>query len=102
MTTASRTARVLLIADDASAGDPYRGALEVGGYDVRQAASFVDVLDSPMPDPDVVVLFDLAVFAYPGHASLVVRIPYQMTPDEVVAEVHRRIAVRATLQAASA
>jgi len=98
-TTSSRTARVLLIADDPSAGDPYRGALEVGGYDVQQAESFVDVLDSPMSNPDVVVLFDLAVFAYPGQTALVVRIPYQMTPDELVVEVHRRVALKATLLA---
>ena len=63
MTTATSTARVLLIADDPSAGDPYRGALEVGGYDVKQAESFVDVHNSAMPDADVVVLCDLAVFA---------------------------------------
>ena len=102
MNTTSSTARVLLIADDPSAGDPYRGALEVGGYDVEQAESFVDVRDSPMPDPDVVVLCDLAVFASPGPSALVVRIPYQMTPDELVTEVHRRVAHRATLRAASA
>jgi DNA-binding response OmpR family regulator len=97
--TASSSAHVLLIADDASAGDPYRGALEVGGYHVEQAASFVDVLDSAMPDPDVVVLYDLGVFAYPGQEALVVRISHQMTPDELVTEVHRRVALRATLQA---
>ena len=102
MNPASSTARVLLIADDPSAGDPYRGALEVGGYDVQQAASFVDVLDSAMPDPDVVVLYDLAMFAYPGQAALVVRIPHHMTPDELVTEVHRRVALRATLHATSA
>jgi DNA-binding NtrC family response regulator len=97
--TATSTARVLLIADDRSAGDPYRGALEVGGYDVKQAESFADVLGSVMPDPDVVVLYDLAMFAYPGQEALVVRIPHQMTPDELVTEVHRRIALRATLHA---
>jgi DNA-binding NtrC family response regulator len=102
VTTAGRTARVLLIADDRSAGDPYRGALEVEGYDVRQAESFVDVLDISMPDPDVVVLCDLAVFAYPGQTALVVRIPHQMTPDELVEEVHRRVALRASLHATSA
>src|SRR5256714_12174785 len=102
VTTATSTARVLLIADDRSAADPYRGALEVGGYDVKQAESFVDVLHSAMPDPDVVVLCDLAVFAYPGQSALVVRIPYQMTPDELVTEVHRRAALRAPLHAASA
>lgn len=101
-TTSSRTARVLLIADDPVAGDPYRGALEVGGYEVKQAESFVDVLDTAMPDPDVVVLCDLAVFAYPGRTALVVRIPYQMTPDELVVEVHRRVALKATLLASSA
>jgi len=101
VTTATSTARVLLIADDPSAGDPYRGALEVGGYDVKQAESFVDVHNSAMPDADVVVLCDLAVFADPGLAALVIRIPYQMTPDELVVEVHRRVALRATLRAAS-
>lgn len=101
MNTASATARVLLIADEPSAADPYRGALEMAGYDVMQAESFVDVLGSPMPDPDVVVLCGLAVFAYPGQAALVVRIPYQMTPDELVAEVHHRIALRTALQALS-
>jgi DNA-binding NtrC family response regulator len=98
-TTPSITARILLIADDPAAADPYRGALEVGGYEVTQAQSFVDVLGSPMPDPDVVVLCDLAVFAYPGQAGLVVRAPYQMTPDELVDEVHRRIVLRTALQA---
>ena len=101
-TFSSRTARVLLIADDRSAADHYRGALEVGGFDVKQAESFIDVLDSAMPDPDVVVLCDLAVFAYPGQTALVVRIPYQMTPDELVTEVHRRVALRATLHATPA
>ena len=100
-TTSSATARILLIADDEAAADPYRGALEVGGYDVKQAQSFVDGLDSAMPNPDVVVLCDLAVFAYPGQAALVVRIPYQITPDELVDEVHRRVALRATLLATS-
>jgi DNA-binding NtrC family response regulator len=100
--TATSTARILLIADDRAAGDPYRGALQVGGYDVHQAESFVDVLDIAMPDPDVIVLCDLAVFAYTGQASLVVRAPSHMTPDELVAEVHRRIASRAMLEATSA
>jgi hypothetical protein len=59
------------------------------------------VLGTAMPDPDVVVLCDLAVFAYPGQAALVVRIPYQMTPDELGAEVHRRIFLRTALQATS-
>jgi len=99
--TTSSTAHVLLIADDPAAADPYRGALQVGGYDVTQAQSFVDVLGSAMPDPDVVVLCGLAMFAYPGQAALVVRIPYQMTPDELVAEVHRRIVLRTALQATS-
>lgn len=99
MNTATSTARILLIADKPAAADPYRGALEVGGYEVQQAESFVDVLGTAMPDPDVVVLCGLAVFAYPGQAALVVRIPFQMTPDELVAEVHRRIALRTTLQA---
>ena len=101
MNTATSTARVLLIADNRSAGDPYRGALQVGGYDVEQAESFVDVLDIAMPDPDVIVLCDLAVFAYPGQASLVIRAPNHMTPDELVAEVDHRIAIRATAQANS-
>ena len=96
-TTAAGVARILLIADDPTMGANYRGALEVAGYDVTQAESFVDVLGTAMPDPDMIVLCDLAVFAYPGQAALVLRVPTKMSPDELVAEVHHRIAIRATL-----
>ena len=95
--TAAGVARILLIADDPTLAQNYRGALEVAGYDVTQAESFVDVLGSAMPDPDVIVLCGLAVFAYPGQAALVIRASDGMTPDDLVAEVERRLAVHATL-----
>ena len=92
-------ARVLLIADDRESGQRYRDALASGGYAVMQAESFVAVLGSPMSDPDVIVLCDLAVFAYPAQTAQVLRVPAAMTPAALVAEVHRRIALRATLHA---
>ena len=95
--TAAGVARILLIADDPTLGQNYRGALEMAGYEVTQAESFVDVLGSAMPDPDVIVLCDLAVFAYPGQVALVIRASDRMSPDELVAEVHRRLALHATL-----
>lgn len=96
-TTTPAVARILLISDDPTMGANYRGALQMGGYDVIQAESFVDVLGTPMPDPDMIVLCDLAVFAYPGQGALVLRVPDKMSPDELVVEVHRRIALRAAL-----
>jgi DNA-binding response OmpR family regulator len=92
-------ARVLLIADDRESGERYRDALASGGYAVTQAETFVAVLGTPMSDPDVIVLCDLAVFAYPAQTAQVLRIPAAMTPAALVAEVHRRIALRATLHA---
>ena len=96
-TTAAGVARILLISDDPKMGANYRGALQMGGYEVIQTESFVDVLGTAMPDPDMIVLCDLAVFAYPGQAALVLRVPDKMSPDEVVGEVHRRLALRVTL-----
>jgi len=96
-TTSAGVGRILLIADDPTLCQNYRGALQVAGYDVTQAESFVDVLGTAMPDPDVIVLCELAVFAYPGQAALVIRATDRMTPDDLVAEVHRRLALRATL-----
>jgi DNA-binding NtrC family response regulator len=90
-------ARVLLIADDRDTGERYRNALAAGGYDVTQAGSFVEVLDSPMADADVIVLCDLAIFAYPGQNAQVLRVPAEMIPAALVVEVHRRVALRATL-----
>ncbi len=95
--TAAGVARILLIADDPKLGQNYRGALEVAGYEVTQAESFVDVLGTTMPDPDVIVLCELAVFAYPGQAALVIRVSDRMTPDDLVTKVHRRLALQATL-----
>jgi DNA-binding response OmpR family regulator len=92
-------ARVLLIADDRETGERYRDALASGGYAVSQAESFVETLGAPMADPDVIVLCDLAVFAYPAQAAQVVRIPAEMTPVGLVSEVHRRVALRAALKA---
>jgi hypothetical protein len=43
-------------------------------------------------------LCDLAFLAYPGRYAPVVRIPEKWSPDEVVAEVHRRIGLPATTQ----
>jgi hypothetical protein len=52
-----------------------------------------------MPDPDVIVLCDLALFAYPAQKAQVLRAPADMTPAALIAEVHRRVALRATLHA---
>jgi DNA-binding response OmpR family regulator len=92
-------ASVLLIADDRDSGERYREALAAGGYQVLQANSFVEALESPMPDPDVIVLCDLALFAYPAQKAQVLRAPAGMTPAALIAEVHRRVALRATLYA---
>jgi DNA-binding NtrC family response regulator len=99
MNPLSGVARVLLIADDREAGARYRNALASAGYAVMQADSFVEVLGMPMPDPDVIVLCDLAVFAYPAQNAQVLRVPAGMTPAALVVEVHRRVALRATLHA---
>ena len=95
-------ARVLLIADDPLVRNEYRRELESSGYIVRHAPSFVDTLQSPMADPDVIVLCNLAVLAHPGQSTQVVRISEGTSPAAVVREVHRRIALRATLGALSA
>src|SRR2546428_361962 len=72
-------------------------ASDAGGYDVTQAQSFIDSLDTIGPEPDVIVLVGLAVLSYPGQEALVLRVPASMTPDALVAEVHRRLSLRATL-----
>jgi len=99
MTSLNGVARVLLIADDHATGERYHHALVSGGYAVVQAESFVEVLSIPMLDPDVIVLCDLAVFSYPSQTAQVLRVSAGMTPAALVAEVHRRIALRATLRA---
>jgi DNA-binding response OmpR family regulator len=63
MNSLSGVARVLLIADDRETGQRYRDALAAGGYAVMQAESFVEALSTPMTDPDVIVLCDLAASA---------------------------------------
>lgn len=93
------TARVLLIADDPLVSEQYARELEAGAYVVRQAASFVDTLVSPMANPDVIVLCNLAVLAHPGQQTQVIRIADGTTPAALVREVHRRVALRATLGA---
>jgi DNA-binding NtrC family response regulator len=98
----SHTAQVLLISDDANTGRHYRGALEAAGYEVTQTASFVEVLGTPVANPDIIVLCELAVLAYPGQVAPVLRIPEKMSPDELVVEVHRRIGLRAALLSAAA
>jgi CheY-like chemotaxis protein len=92
-------ASVLLIADDRESGERYREALAAGGYQVLQAESFVESLDSSMADPDVIVLCDLALFAYPAQKAQVLRVPAAMSPAALIVEVHRRVALRATLHA---
>ena len=92
-------ARILLIADDPDGGLPYRDALADGGYQVIQAESFIEAFDSSMIDPDVILLCGLAMFAYPAQNARVLRIPAAMTPAALVVEVHRRLALRATLYA---
>jgi hypothetical protein len=99
MNSLSGVARILLIADVPDSGQCYRDALIVGGYEVLQAENFVDALDGPMPDPDVIVLCDLAMFAYPAQQAQVFRVPAGMTPAALVVEVHRRVALRAALHA---
>jgi DNA-binding NtrC family response regulator len=99
MNALNGAARVLLIADDPDQGERYRNALAAGGYEVTQAESFLEALDSAMPDPDVIVLHDLAIFAYPDQNAQVLRIPAEMMPAALVVEVHRRVALRATLYA---
>ncbi len=93
------TARVLLIADDPLVSEQYARELEAGAYVVRQASSFVDTFQSPMPNPDVIVLCNLAVLAYPGQQVQVIRVTEGTTPASLVSEVHRRVALRATLGA---
>src|SRR2546423_3642916 len=90
-------ARVLLIADDRESGERYRNALTSGGYEVFQAESFVGALGTPGLDPDVIVLCDLAVFSYPAQTAQVLRVSAAMTPAALVAEAHRRVAMRADL-----
>jgi len=92
-------ARILLIADDPDGGRLFCDALTAGGYEVLQAETFVDTFDSSMTDPDVIVLCDLALFAYPAQNAQVLRIPEEMTPAALVIEVHRRVALRAALEA---
>jgi hypothetical protein len=36
----------------------------------------------------VIILCDLAVFAYPAQTAQVLRVPVEMTPVRLVAEVH--------------
>jgi hypothetical protein len=45
-----------------------------------------------MPDPDVIVLCDLAMFACPAQKAQVLR-----ATAALVVEVHRRVALRAAL-----
>jgi hypothetical protein len=52
-----------------------------------------------MPDPDMILLCDLAMFAYPAQKAQVLRVPAEMTASELIVEVHRRVALRAALYA---
>src|SRR2546428_9005884 len=95
MNSPNGVARILLIADDPDGGLPYRDALAAGGYQVIQAESFIEAFDSPMIDPDVIVLCGLAMFAYPAPKAQVLRIPAAMTPAGLVVAVHHHVALRA-------
>jgi DNA-binding NtrC family response regulator len=99
MNSLEGVARILLIADDRDTGQCYHDALISGGFEVMQAENFIQALDSRMPDPDVIVLCDLAIFAYPAQNAQVFRVPAGMTPAALVVEVHRRVALRAALHA---
>jgi DNA-binding response OmpR family regulator len=99
MNSLDGAARVLVIADNREIGERYRDALASGGYAVMQANSFVGALDTPSFEPDAIVLCDLAVFSYPAQTAQVLRVPGEMTPAALVAEVHRRVALRAALRA---
>ena len=94
-------ARVLFIADDAVAAEPYAEALKAGGCDVYQAASYVAALPN-LPDVDIIVLLDLAMFAYPGQNAMVLRVPTDTDPDDVVSEVRHRVGLRAARHASVA
>jgi CheY-like chemotaxis protein len=95
----NHSGRILLISDDISNGRHYRGALEAVGYDVVHIHDYVNSLGSARQEPDLIVLCDLAVLAYPGQSAPIVRVPDTMTPDEVVDEVHRRISLRTAANA---
>jgi len=99
MNSLNSVARILLIADDRAAGERYRNALASGGYSVIQADSFVETLGTTSLEPDMIVLCDLAAFSYPSQMAQVLRVPAEMTPATLVAEVHRRVALRAALHA---
>src|SRR5437588_12605534 len=89
-------ARILLIADDHDDGLLYRNALAAGGYHLVQAESFIEAFDSAMTDPDVIVLCDLAMFAYPAQNAQVLRIPDEMPPAARAVHVHRLGPLRVT------
>jgi hypothetical protein len=99
MNSQNGAARVLVIADDRETGAHYGDALATSGYAVTLAETFVQTLGTPVPDPDVIILCDLAVFAYPAQQAQVLRVSVEMAPDALVAEVHRRVALRAALYA---
>ncbi len=86
MNSPNGVARILLLADDREGGEPYRDALAVGGYAVQQAESYVEVLDTPMPDPDMILLCDLAIFAYPAQKAQVLRVPLRAALHATIAQ----------------
>jgi hypothetical protein len=98
MNPVTGAARVLFIADDPVAAKPYAEALKAGGCDVYQAATYVAALPN-LPDVDIIVLLELAMFAYPGQNALVLRVPSDMSPEDTVSEVRHRVGLRATRRA---
>jgi DNA-binding response OmpR family regulator len=94
VTVSSPAARVLLIADDPKAGEIYSRVLEFVGYEVKQVSNFVEALGTPMSDPDIIILCNLATLAFPGQAAQVLRIPEGTPPDVLVTDVYRRLQPR--------
>ena len=93
------TASVLLMADDSTDAALFRQELEAGGYQVTEPTSFLETQNGTPGEHDIIVLCGLAVLAYPGQGGCVVRAREGMSPAALVSEVHRRVALRATLAA---
>lgn len=101
MNADSAAACVLVIGDDPAVTAAVGAELRAGGYDVRLATALLETIASASPDPDLIVLCGLAVIAHPGQSAVpILRVPDGLEPAAVVEQVHRRITLRAVLQAA--
>lgn len=100
MTSRSGVACVLVIGDDPTVTAAVGAELRAGGYDVRIATTLLETITLGLPDPDLIVLCSLAVIAHPGQSAVpVLRIHDGIDGAAVVEKVHRRITLRAVLQA---